>query len=156
MLTITKPGALPKSQAERRAEVIRVHEELEALDRIADSIDTALVAVLELTKTAATNPAKFRSALVVGMESADALTKQLGIVRSQIATTNAYLTEITKDQPLEIVFGLKDYYTADEMRDENAREARRAQESEIISRGVSAGWRPSDILAALECAEVSR
>lgn len=117
MLTIPKPGAPPKSQTDRRAEIIRVQEELEALDRIGDAVENALYSVLELTKTASTNPAKFRSALVVGVESSDALTKQLGIIRSEIARADAYLTEITRTP--------------------------RQQRAQI----VADGWRPSDILA---------
>lgn len=94
MLTITKPGATPKT--DRRAEIIRVQEELEALDRMSDAVESALFPLLDLVKLASTNPIKFKSALAIGCEAADTLTKQRGVIRSEINRLDAYLTEITR------------------------------------------------------------
>lgn len=94
MLTITQPGAKPKT--DRRAEIIRVQEELEALDRMGDAVESALYPLLDLVRLASTNPVKFRSALAIGCEAADAVTKQRAVIRSEIARLDAYLTEITR------------------------------------------------------------
>lgn len=152
MSQFTKPGVSPNDA--RRAEIVRVQEELEALDRMADAVDSALYPLLDLVKLASTNPVKFRSVLAIGCEAADTLTAQRAIIRSEINRLDACLTEITRQHGglstlAVLAEGWSNEYTTDEMRANNAREKRAAQENEIINRGVSAGLKSTDILAQI-------
>lgn len=92
------------TKSERRAEIIRVQEELEALDRMGDALDDAHAALTALTRVAATNPAKFRSALTVGLEATDAVTKQRAIVKGEATKLETYHDAITRNRPLEALY----------------------------------------------------